>query len=291
MENFQMSRQTSDEIDRFLNGAATFADMLWGFLDESSEPSQRNLQDFVDKDGDHDDEDLSPRHVEENRIFWETQEQLLQATLFRTTSLETRIRQATKEAIKELNLAGVLCVCRRPAAGNCRKCLQRELSIRLQNAGFNCSLCKSKWKSTPEIPSGEHKYLEVVEKSKKGEVRVVIELNFRAEFEMARASEEYNRLISGIPELFVGKAERLKALIKILCAAAKKCMKDKKMHLAPWRKHKYMQAKWLGTYEITAPAPLPEDRVNRVPKPKTSMLTFDLRSNLPGIHCTAVEVV
>lgn len=81
MKNFQMSRQNSDEIDRFLNGAATFADMLWGFLDESSESSQGNLQDFVDEDCDDDDEDLSPRHVEENRIFWETQEQLLQVKL------------------------------------------------------------------------------------------------------------------------------------------------------------------------------------------------------------------
>ncbi|GLT49872.1 hypothetical protein SLA2020_233990 [Shorea laevis] len=95
-----------------------------------------------------------------------------------------------------------------------------------------------------------------------------------------------------MPDLFVGKAARLRALIKILCAAAKKCMKDKKMHLAPWRKHKYMQAKWLGTYERTAPVPLPKERTDQLPKAKISMLTFDLRSNnLSKIHSTAVEVV
>ncbi|GLU06422.1 hypothetical protein SLE2022_234600 [Rubroshorea leprosula] len=276
MERIPASRQNSDEIDRFLDGAADFLDMLWGFLDESNQ----------------DDENLSPREIEENKIFWESQEKLLQATLFRSTSLELRIRQATKEAIKELHLVGVLCDCRRPIAGVCRRCLQRELSIRLQNVGFNCFLCKSKWQSSPEIPSGEHTYLEIVEKSKKGEVRAVIELNFRAEFEMARAGEEYNRLISKMPELFIGNAEKLRALIKILCAAAKKCMKDKKMHLAPWRKHKYMQAKWLGTYERTAPVPLPEERADRLPKAKISMLTFDLRNNnLSEIHSTAVEVV
>ncbi|KAE8669709.1 hypothetical protein F3Y22_tig00112225pilonHSYRG00078 [Hibiscus syriacus] len=37
-----------------------------------------------------------------------------------------------------------------------------------------------------------------------------------------RANESYNKLIGRLLELFVAKAERLKALIKILCSAAKK---------------------------------------------------------------------
>ncbi|EOX99441.1 PREDICTED: uncharacterized protein LOC18608721 [Theobroma cacao] len=288
MEKFPVTRQNSEEIDKFLDGAASFADMMFGFLDGSNE-SEEN---FLDLDEDaNDDKDLS--QVEQNKIFWEAQEQLLQATLYRTTSLESRIRQATKEALRELDVMGVQCACRRPVAGGCRNCLQRELSICLQNVGFNCYICRSKWRSSPEIPSGEHTYLEVLDKSnpKKGEVRVVIELNFRAEFEMARANEDYNKLIARLPELLVGKAERLKALIKILCTAAKKCMKEKKMHLAPWRKHKYMQAKWLGTFERTTPAPLPVGYSDRPQKPKASMLTFDLLENLPALHCTAVEVV
>ncbi|KAK6241699.1 Protein of unknown function PDDEXK-like - like 7 [Theobroma cacao] len=288
MEKFPVTRQNSEEIDKFLDGAASFADMMFGFLDGNNE-SEEN---FLDLDEDaNDDKDLS--QVEQNKIFWEAQEQLLQATLYRTTSLESRIRQATKEALRELDVMGVQCACRRPVAGGCRNCLQRELSICLQNVGFNCYICRSKWRSSTEIPSGEHTYLEVLDKSnpKKGEVRVVIELNFRAEFEMARANEDYNKLIARLPELLVGKAERLKALIKILCTAAKKCMKEKKMHLAPWRKHKYMQAKWLGTFERTTPAPLPVGYSDRPQKPKASMLTFDLLENLPALHCTAVEVV
>ncbi|XP_022762524.1 uncharacterized protein LOC111308465 isoform X2 [Durio zibethinus] len=291
MEKIPVTRQNSEEIDRFLEGAASFADMMFGFLDGSND-SEENLRDFVDRDENpNDDEDAI--QVEQNKIFWEAQEQLLQATLYRTTSLESRIRQATKEALRELDVVGVQCACRRPVAGGCRNCFQRELSIRLQNIGFNCYIRKSKWRRSSEIPSGEHTYLEVLDKSngKKGEVRVVIELNFRAQFEMARANEDYNKLIARLPELLVGKAERLKALIKILCGAAKKCMKEKKMHLAPWRKHKYMQAKWLGTYERTTPALLPVGYSDRPQKPKASMLTFDLQENLPGFHYTAVEVV
>lgn len=106
---------------------------------------------------------------------------------------------------------------------------------------------------------------------------MIIELSFRADFEMARASEDYNQLISRLPEFFVGKAERLKALIKILSVATKKCMKDKKMHMGPWRKQKYMQAKWFSTtYERVAEANAPVSRTysNQISKPaRASMLT------------------
>lgn len=142
----------------------------------------------------------------------------------------------------------------------------------------------------------------MVEKSKKGDViRVVIELNFRAEFEMARANEEYNRLVNRLPEVFVGKTERLKAVIKIMCAAAKKCMKEKKMHIAPWRKHKYMQAKWLGGYQRPTAETTPLIMMpvvsyayaDRQPKPKAaaSMLTFDLMENFGGLHFGATAAV
>lgn len=123
---------------------------------------------------------------------------------------------------------------------------------------------------------------------------MIIELNFRAEFEMAKAGEEYNVLTSRLPEVFVGKIERLRALIKILCSASKKCMKDKKMHMAPWRKQKYMQAKWDGARELNAP-PVPVipsghfDR--RLPRQRTSMLSFDLLETLPALHCQAIRVV
>jgi len=142
---------------------------------------------------------------------------------------------------------------------------------------------------------GEHNYVDVVVESKngkKGPTRVVIEPNFRAEFEMARANSEYNGLVSNLPEIFVGKAERLRTVIRIMCGAAKKCMKDNRMHMAPWRKHKYMQAKWLGTCEKITPGLLsPAAAVSatavgsdRPLRPRASMLTFDLRF-------PAVEVV
>ncbi|KAJ7946988.1 Protein of unknown function (DUF506) [Quillaja saponaria] len=193
-----------------------------------------------------------------------------------------------KKHLGEIESGETICACGRPMAAGCRSCLMREISGRLQNAGYNSAICKSKWRSSPDhVPSGEHSFLDVIDntRSKKGEVRVIIEPNFRAEFEMAKASEEYNRLVRKLPEVFVGKVERLDALVKILCMAAKKCMKEKKMHLGPWRKQKYMQAKWLSACERTTSTPLLSmDYSGRLQKSRASMLTVDL-------HCTALEVV
>ncbi|XP_042519703.1 uncharacterized protein LOC122093424 [Macadamia integrifolia] len=288
-----------DREVKFPSEKVSLHDMFFGFLEEGEESSESSCSTdsggrYSDDAGDEEEQDENANSAEESKAFWETQHQLLNATLSRTSSVESRIRQAVKDASRESQMAGNVCVCRNPIPGGCRSCLRRDISERLRNAGFNCAICKSKWRSSPEIPSGEHTYLDVVEQSsKKGQIRVVIELNFRAEFEMARASDEYNRLINRLPEVLVGKGERLRSLVKILCSAAKKCMKENKMHMGPWRKHKYMQAKWFGTCERIAPAPLFSTTFSdRPPKPpKASMLTFDLLENLPTLQPKAVAVV
>jgi len=144
---------------------------------------------------------------------------------------------------------------------------------------------------SPDPLAGEHRYVDVVVQKRSGKaVRVVVELSFRAEFEVARAGAEYRALVAALPEVFVGRADRLRAVVKAMCAAAKQCMKENNMHMGPWRKHKYMQAKWLGTPERTAAAAapvVPPVTVGSPEKPtkfRASMLTFDFGR-------TAVEVV
>ncbi|GAB4859570.1 hypothetical protein Ancab_011038 [Ancistrocladus abbreviatus] len=293
------SDQNSDSIVDFFDDKMSFSAMVFGFLDENFTLSSNFSDESLDaRDlGDYFDNSNDSISIEKNKAFWDEQDKLLQAILCRTTSVETKVRNAAKEALKELKVLQSTCVCRSEVVGGgCQNCIRRDISQHLCNAGFNCFVRKSKWKSSSHIPSGEHTYLEVVEKSssKNGQVRVIIELNFRADFEMAKASEEYNLLINRLPQVFVGKPETLQKLIKILCGAAKKCMKDKKMHLAPWRKHKYMKAKWLSsTYEPSVVAtPLsPMVFPNRPPKPRTSMLTCILLENISGSYPRAVEVL
>ncbi|OIV94354.1 hypothetical protein TanjilG_21694 [Lupinus angustifolius] len=290
----------------------SFGDIEFEFLDDISEMSslanssssgEYHPNEIMELDNDDDGErvDFNDVSIGDNRSFWDNQNQLLQASLCRTSSLESRIRNASKEAIEEIKSTETLCSCSRQMAAtitSCRNCFMREVSRRLQNAGFDSAICKTKWRTSLNIPSGEHTFLDVIDttSSKKGNViRVIIELNFRAEFEMAKASEDYNRLVRRLPEVFVGKVERLSNLIKILCMAAKRYMKENKMHMGPWRKYRYMQAKWLGPCERTTSTTtsLSMGFSEKIPKPKpqSSMLTVDLLDKLPNMHYNGVEVV
>ncbi|KAA0056993.1 hypothetical protein IC582_029363 [Cucumis melo] len=273
---------------------SSFSDMVFGFLDDGEGWPAEGFGSSLESDttgfDENDEEKENGESLEESKSFWETQIQILQGMICRSNSAESKIRNATKEAVKEIERSGGGCACGRSvlAMTGCRSCMMREVSGRLRNAGYDSAVCKTKWKSSQHIPSGEHTFLDVVQRNtKKGEVRLIIELNLRAEFEMARGSEEYNRLVRRLPEIFVGKVEKLQGVIKVICGAAKKCMKEKKMHLGPWRKQRYMQAKWLSPCERTMSMPLVPS--SRLPKPKASMLTVDFLDKLP--NRTALEVV
>lgn len=68
MAKSPVSRQMSDEVARFLEGTASFADIVFG----ASEESNDSLENFCEN------EEESKETVEENKAFWETQDQLLQ---------------------------------------------------------------------------------------------------------------------------------------------------------------------------------------------------------------------
>lgn len=106
--------------------------------------------------------------------------------------------------------------------------------------------------------TGEHSYVDVVAPTRSGKaVRVVVEPSFRGEFEMARGGAGYRALVASLPEAFVGRADRLRGVVRVMCAAAKQCARESGMHMAPWRKQRYMEAKWLATPERVAPPATP----------------------------------
>ncbi|XP_071714588.1 uncharacterized protein [Rutidosis leptorrhynchoides] len=278
---------------------------IFGFLEDEtsliSSPETEFEYHHIQQELEDDEDNKEPEKVEDKIKFWETQHQNLHTTLFRTTSLESKIRTTTKEVLAELDVNENVCSCARPVSG-CRSCRMREICHRLQNSGYNSAVCKSKWKSSSDIPSGEHTFVDVIDNSnsKKGEVRIIIELDFRSQFEMKKGSDEYNGLVSKLPNIFVGKMDRLQNVIKILSNAAKRCMKEKKMHLGPWRKQRYVEAKWLRVVERTTSMVLiePLPVANYMTRPvrtraRASMLTMDLVENLPmsNYFAPAVEVL
>lgn len=103
---------------------------------------------------------MTPLKIKLNFFFLIFLFMFVKATLCKSSSSEAKVRQATKEIMREINMSEMLCLCRRPvvAVKSCWSCLLREICDRLSNLGYNSVICKSKWSSSSEIPSGAQLY-------------------------------------------------------------------------------------------------------------------------------------
>lgn len=81
-----------------------------------------------------------------------------------------------------------------------------------------------------------------------GNERVLIDIDFRSEFEIARSTKAYKTILQNLPYIFVGTCDRLQSIVAIVSEAAKQSLKKKGMHVPPWRRAEYVKAKWLSTY-------------------------------------------
>lgn len=128
---------------------------------------------------------------------------------------------------------------------NCRKFVTDGLLA----LGYDASICKSRWEKSPFCPAGEYEYIDVI----MGKERVIVDVEFRSEFEIARSTKTYKAILQTLPYVFVGKCDRLQSIIAIISEAGKQSLKKKGLHVPPWRKLEYVRAKWLSPYMRTTP--------------------------------------
>ncbi|XP_058727997.1 uncharacterized protein LOC131599740 [Vicia villosa] len=124
---------------------------------------------------------------------------------------------------------------------------KRHVMSRLRERGFDAGVCKTRWERNRKFPSGDYEYIDV----NYGGNRYIIEVSLMAEFEIARPTDQYASLLDVFPFVFVGKVEELKKVVRLMCTAIKGSMKTMKMHTPPWRRNRYMQAKWFNPYKRT----------------------------------------
>lgn len=130
------------------------------------------------------------------------------------------------------------------------KLIKRKVDLRavvvdgLTSAGYDASICKSLWEKSAVYPAGEYEYIDVI---MDGE-RVIIDIDFRSEFEIARSTGSYKAILQLVPYIFVGKGDRLQQIVSIVCEAARQSLKKKGMPFPPWRKAEYMRCKWLAAH-------------------------------------------
>jgi len=76
--------------------------------------------------------------------------------------------------------------------------------------------------------------------------RVILDVDFRSEFEIARSTKNYRAVLQCLPLVFVGKPERVQQIVTVVSEAARQSLKKKGLHFPPWRKLEYMKSKWLA---------------------------------------------
>lgn len=122
----------------------------------------------------------------------------------------------------------------------CRKIVTESLLA----LGYDASVCKSRWEKSPSHPAGEYEYIDVMN----GNERLIIDIDFKSEFEIARSTKSYKMILQNLPYIFVGKCDRLQSIVAIVSEAAKQSLKKKGMPVPPWRRVEYVKAKWLSSY-------------------------------------------
>lgn len=99
---------------------------------------------------------------------------------------------------------------------------------------------------------GEYEFVEVVMREGEREkeekmMRLIIDIDFRTQFELARPTSEYQELINALPLIFVGSEEKLEKVIAVICSAAKQSLRERGLHIPPWRRASYIRSKWLSS--------------------------------------------
>ncbi|KAK1293902.1 hypothetical protein QJS10_CPA16g00505 [Acorus calamus] len=137
-----------------------------------------------------------------------------------------------------------------------RSALRRAVMGVLREAGYNAGVCKTRWEASGNLTAGNHEFIDVISGPVGGggdPRRYVVDLDFAGEFEIARPTAEYGRVMEAMPRgVVVVEAERLRRAVRAVAEAAKRSMKARGLSLPPWRKARYAAlfaiAKWLGPY-------------------------------------------
>ncbi|XP_078436441.1 cruciferin (DUF506) [Wolffia australiana] len=123
-------------------------------------------------------------------------------------------------------------------------CIRRSLVNLLRSCGYDAAICTSKWQGSGKVPGGEHEYIDVVNYGGSGEERMIIDVDFRGHFEIARAIDSYDAILGTLPVIYTGYWARLKQLLQVMAEAAKNSLKQNSMPVPPWRSLGYLLSKW-----------------------------------------------
>lgn len=224
-----------------------FAGQMGGFSHESEHDLAVMVSDFLE-DGcgsaesryssDSDSGFPDPKHLAENvRFLKNSVEQSVSA-----------LSSSVESLLLSINDSDLLSCIGSQCNGGC---IRQSLVKLLRLSGFDTAVCQSKWQGFGKVPGGDHEYIDVILSGKSGGIsdRMIVDIDFRSHFEIARAVESYDAILNSLPVVYVGSISKLKKFLQIMVDAAKFSLNQNSMPLPPWRSLPYLQAKWQSEYE------------------------------------------
>lgn len=182
----------------------------------------------------------------------------------------TDVAQEIKGILDSANKSDELCRCLtvdvmesvrslediRPALN--RSAFRRSVMSQLHDRGHDAGHCKVRWAKSSKMAAGNYEYIDVVFVSAETEARrFIVDVGFASEFEVARPTPEFEAVHAALPDVLVAPANDARRVVKLVSAAARCSLKSRGFSVPPWRKSRYVLAKWFGSYRRTV-NPVPE---------------------------------
>ncbi|KAJ0241425.1 Transmembrane protein [Hirschfeldia incana] len=141
-----------------------------------------------------------------------------------------------------------------------KKDVMKKIVSKLRSDGYDAFISRTSWDSSFDRLEGstvfrctrKYEYIDVMVASDCDRDdgnklrRVIIDLDFKSQFELVKQTKNYKDVTEMLPTIFVASEVRLKRVVSLVCNGMKKSMKEEGMSRPPWRTKKYMQAKWLS---------------------------------------------
>ncbi|CAL4981239.1 unnamed protein product [Urochloa decumbens] len=133
----------------------------------------------------------------------------------------------------------------------------------LREAGYNAAVCQTRWRGTRDMSAGSYEYIDVVTavtaaagKADADGERYIVDVRFATEFMVARPSGAYAHVLGALPRVLVAQPVVVRQVVRLASKAARRSLKSQGLTVPPWRKKRFVAAKWLGPYRRAPGAPI-----------------------------------
>jgi uncharacterized protein (TIGR01615 family) len=119
-----------------------------------------------------------------------------------------------------------------------------EVVVALRRREVDAFVCETEWSRTSGSPAGRHKFIDIPhEESSK---RVIVDPEFRSHFNIVNSSPSFASLMQQVPEVFIGTEGVLLLIVELLVEAMRMSLRARDLPVAPWRRKRYLEAKWMA---------------------------------------------